>query len=243
MIALAAYLLSSCASSKKVLYFQDIDKNKHLEAFQDYEPTIKKDDKLSIIVSGPNKEVIIPYNLSLGDNITSSGAVIPYHVDADGNINFPILGKISAEGLTMRELADKLTHEIAKDVKDPIVNISFMNYRVTVLGEVRNPGTYTLPSEKTTVLQALGMAGDLTIAGKRNNVLLLRENNGKYEYVRIDLRKTDILTSPYFYLSQNDVIYVSPVSARISSGTTPSAIFSLVTSSLSMILTILLIFI
>lgn len=237
-IFMCTVLLCSCASSKKVLYFQDIGQNKNLEALRDYEPAIRKDDQLSILVSGPNKEVVVPYNLS-GDN-SSGGGGIAYHVDLDGYINFPVLGQIRAEGLTRRELAAKLTEEIAKDVKNPIVNISFLNYRITILGEVHSPGTYTLPSEKTTILQALGMAGDLAITAKRKNILLIREADGKYEYARIDLRKTDVFSSPYYYLSQNDVIYVSPVSSRIAGATSPMAVFSLVTSSISLILTIAL---
>mgnify|MGYP003623382677 CR=1 FL=1 len=236
----AVILASSCVSSRKIAYFRDIDESKLPEAFQDYEPTIKKDDQLNIIVSGPNKEVVMPYNQTLGDNISGIGSTIPYLVDADGCINFPILGRMYVAGLTSRQLADRLTAEIAKDVKNPIVNISFLNYRVTILGEVHAPGTYTLPNEKTTLLQALGMAGDLTITGKRKNVLLIRENERGYEYARIDLSKTELLSSPYYYISQNDVIYVAPVTARIASATTPTTIFSLTTSTLSFLLTIVL---
>lgn len=235
-------LLCSCSTSKKVLYFQDIENKKGLEAFHSYEPVIKRDDLLSIIVSGPNKEVIMPYNLTIGENISGAGdpsrSTIPYHVDANGDIYFPILGKIHVEGMTRRELSAKLIAEISKDIKNPIVVISFLNYRVTVLGEVNSPGSYTMPSEKTTILQALSMAGDLTIAGKRSDILLLREVDGKYEHARIDLRKSDILSSPYYYMSQNDVIYVAPVPSRISSGTTPTGTFSIIFSSISMILAI-----
>jgi len=142
------------------------------------------------------------------------------------------------EGLTLRELSDKLTAEISKDVKNPIVNASFENYKVTVLGEVRSPGTYTIPSERTTILQALGMAGDLSLGGKRDNVLLIREVNGKYEHVKINLRKSDILSSPYFYLCQNDVIYVAPTSSRTFYGSSESALIPIITSSLGLIISI-----
>lgn len=233
----------SCSTSKKVLYFQDIEKQKNLEAFRNYEPTIKKDDLLSIIVSGPNKEVAMPYNLTLGENAMSGDplrSTISYLVDAEGCISFPILGKIHVDGMTRRQLENFLTEEISKDVKNPIVVISFLNYRVTVLGEVRSPGSYTMPSEKTTILQALSMAGDLSISGKRSDILLIRENNGKYEYAKIDLRKSDILNSPYYFMSQNDVIYVSPVPSRISSGTAPTATASLIFSTIGMVLTLAL---
>lgn len=236
-------IVCSCSSSREVLYFQDIENKRQLNAFQNYEPLIKKDDLLNIIVSGPNKDVTMPYNLTLVENTMGVNSTYPYLVDAEGNINFPILGKLHVEGMTRRQLEDLLTEKISKDVKNPIVVISFQNYRVTILGEVNSPGTYIIPSEKTTILQALGMAGDLTISGKRNNILLIREKEGKIESTKIDLRKSDILTSPNYYVYQNDVIYVSPISSRISSGTTPTATASMIFSSIGMILTLgLLIF-
>jgi polysaccharide export outer membrane protein len=232
-LASLSVLLFSCATSKKILYLQDIEGSKHLQALHSYESTIKKDDKLNIVVSAPNKEVVMPYNLSLGDNAGAS-SIIPYVVDTNGFIDFPVLGHINVEGLTRRELAAMLTGRISADVKDPIVNISFADYRITILGEVRNPGTYTLPGEKTTIFQALGMAGDLTMAGKRKNVLLLREVDGGYEYAELDLRKTDILSSPYYYMSQNDLVYVAPIASRIQSGTASTTVLQIVGSSISL---------
>lgn len=221
-------LLAACASSKKVAYFQDIDETQDLKAFHNFEPTIKKDDKLNIIVSGPNDDVVTPYNSEKNT----------YLVDINGYINFPILGKIKAEGLTLRKLSDKLTAEIAKDVKNPIVNASFMNYKITVLGEVRAPGTYTMESERTTILQALGLAGDLTLGAKRSDVLLIREIDGNYKHIKIDLRKSEILSSPYFYLCQNDVIYVTPTSSRAMAGSNQSTLIPIVTSSLSLVVSL-----
>lgn len=220
-------LFSSC-SSKNVVYFQDIDKisTENLKAYQNYEPEIKKDDMINIIVSAMNKDIVAPYN---NDPTT-------YIVDTEGNINFPVLGRLKVEGLTMQELSNWLTAMISKDVKKPIVNVSFVNYKVTILGEVRTPGTYIMPSEKTTILQALGMAGDITLGGKRNNVLLIREINGNYSHVRIDLRKSEIFTSPYFYLCQNDVIYVAPTSSRSFSGSSQSAIIPLIASTIGIVL-------
>lgn len=221
-------LLCSCASSKKVTYFQDIDEKQNLTAFHNYEPKIKKDDKLSIIVSGPNKDVVTPYNNEKNT----------YIVDINGYINFPVLGKIEVEGLTLQQLSDKLTTEISKDVKNPIINASFMNYKITVLGEVRAPGTYTMASERTTILQALGLAGDLTLGAKRSDVLLIREIDGSYKHIRIDLRKSEILSSPYFYLCQNDVIYVAPTSSRTFSGSSQSSFIPIITSSLGLVVSL-----
>ena len=230
-------LLCACASSGKILYLQDLKNNKKIEALHDYEPTIKRDDKLLIVVSAPNREVAAPYNQGPGDG-SGNAPAMPYLVDAEGYMDFPILGRIMVEGKTRRELSRMLTEWIAVDVKDPIVNVSFANYRVTILGEVRAPGTYTMPSDKTTIFQALGMAGDLTIAAKRSNVLLLREVGNRYEYVRLDLRRSDILYSPYFYLNQNDLLYVAPNTSRISSGTAPTTVLSIMLSSASFLLTL-----
>lgn len=225
-------MFGSCASSKKVAYFQDIDKQQKLTAYHNYEPKIKKDDILNIIVSAPDKDVVTPYN----------NDKMGYTVDISGYINFPVLGKIQVEGLTLRELSNKLTTEISKDVKNPIINASFMNYKVTILGEVRTPGTYTMESEKTTILQALGMAGDLTLGAKRDNVLLIREINGNYEHIRINLKKSDILSSPYFYLCQNDVIYVTPGSSRTFSGSAQSTFLPIITSCLGFVVSLIAIF-
>lgn len=225
-----AVLLCSCSSSQKVAYFQDIDKIPNLQAYHNYEPKIMKDDMLNIIVSGPDKDVVMPYN---NEQMT-------YIVDIEGNLNFPVLGKMKVEGLTLRELSSKLSVEISKDIKNSTVNVLFTNYKITVLGEVHSPGTYTILSEKATLLQALGMAGDLSLGAKRDNILLIREVDGSYEHIRIDLRKSDIFSSPYFYLRQNDVIYVTPTSSRVVSGSNLLSMFSLITSSLGLVTSIVL---
>ncbi|NDV67943.1 polysaccharide biosynthesis/export family protein [Dysgonomonas sp. 25] len=222
------FLLSSCSSYRDVAYFQDFEKIGQLAAFQDYEPKIKKDDMLNIVVSGPNKDVVAPYN-----NEKKS-----YIVDIEGFIDLPVLGEIQVEGLTLRELSDKLTADISRDIRNVTVNVSLANYKITILGEVRKPGTYTIESERTTILQALGMAGDLTFDAKRSNVMLIREIDGEYKYIKIDLRKSEILSSPYFYLCQNDVLYVTPTSTRAFTGSSQSSIIPIITSSLGLIISI-----
>lgn len=224
-------LFNSC-SSQKIIYFQDIDKIdvENLTTPDNYEPKIKKGDMISIIVSAPDKDVVAPYN----------NEPMTYAVDIDGYITFPVLGRIKVQDLTLGELSNWFTAMISKDVKKPIVTASFMNYTVTILGEVRSPGTYVMQSEKTTILQALGMAGDLTLSGKRNDILLIREINGNYERIRIDLRKSDILSSPYYYLCQNDVIYVAPNSYRAFSGSNQSTIIPLVASTIGLVISVAL---
>ena len=242
-----AIMLSGCTSSKKILYFQNIDDAELKPLTTEYEAVIKKDDRLTIVVSGPDKLVCAPYNLTLSEMSSTGGgyssnpeqSTLSYLVDPNGDIEFPILGKIHVEGMTRNDLVNYLTEEIGKDVKEPIVYVSFRNYKITVLGEVRSPGTYTIDSEKINILQALGRAGDLNLTAKRENILLLREENGVVTHHRIDLRDKDILESPYFYLQQTDVIYVSPSATRVATATTATGIWSVILSSLTTLITII----
>lgn len=228
----------SCSSPKKVLYFQDIDQVDLKQLDNVYEAVIKKDDRLTIVVSGPDKTVTTPYNLTLGE-LTSGGnsnpesSTLSYLVDPDGNITFPILGKIHVEGMTRNELVSYLTEEIGKDVRDPIVYVSFRNYKVTILGEVKNPGTFEIDSEKINILQALGRAGDLQLTAKRDGIILLREENGVQKHVKIDLRDSHILESPYFYLQQNDILYIPPSATRVATATTATGIWGTILSSIT----------
>lgn len=240
ILALALGLLAaSCASQKEILYFQDIDQIQLGQLTTEYEAVIKKDDRLTIVVSGPDKTVTAPYNLTLGDSVTGSGSYNPeqstlsYLVDPDGNIDFPILGTIHVEGMTRNDLVSYLTQEIGKDVKDPIVYVSFKNYKITILGEVKNPGTYVMDSEKNTILQALGRAGDLSLNALRNDILLIREVDGVLTHTKIDLRNSDILQSPYYFLQQNDIIIVQPSAVRVAAATTATGIWSVLLSSIT----------
>lgn len=207
----------------------------------EYEAIIKKDDRLTIVVSGPDKTVTAPYNLTLGEMGMSTSSVsanpetatLSYLVDAHGNIEFPTLGTIHVEGMTRNQLVSYLTGRIGKDVKNPIVYVAFKNYKITVLGEVRTPGTFVMDSEKISLLQALGRAGDLTLTAKRDGIILLREVDGRQEHYTIDMRKSDLLNQPYYYLQQNDVIIVPPSSVRVASATTATGIWSVLLSSIT----------
>jgi len=233
----ACFLFAGCATSKDVLYFQDIDVATIQKLAVRYEAVIKKDDELTIIITSPDKSVVDPYNFTIG-NISESYTthsspetpIISCVVDADGNITFPIFGKIHVEGMTRLELVKYLEDRIGDDVRDPIVFVSFKNFKFTVLGEVRNPGTYTYKTEKLNVLQALGYAGDLTVAAKRDGILLIREVDGVQRHVRIDLRQSSLLNSPVFYLQQNDIIYVPPSATRLMSANSSTGIWSAVSS-------------
>lgn len=233
--------LASCSTSKEIEYFQDIDRVYMEQLNTEYEAIIKKDDRLSIVVSGPDKTVTAPYNLTLGEMGMSTSSVstnpetatLSYLVDAQGNIEFPTLGTIHVEGMTRNQLVSYLTGRIGKDVKNPIVYVAFKNYKITVLGEVRTPGTFVMDSEKISLLQALGRAGDLTLTAKRDGIILLREVDGRQEHYTIDMRKSDLLNQPYYYLQQNDVIIVPPSSVRVASATTATGIWSVLLSSIT----------
>lgn len=237
-------MLTACTSAKEISYLQDIDSVHLNDITSRYEAKIQKDDLLSIIVSGPDKQVVMPYNLTLYDNTTTGtynpeNSTLPYLVDNEGNINFPILGKIHVEGMTRTQLAHYLMSEISKDVKDPIVYVSFKNFKITILGEVKNPGTYNINSEKLTIFQALGQAGDLTLSAKRDDILLIREIDGKNTYHRIDLRSASLLNDDYYYMQQNDVLIIQPSAKRITAATTNTVTWSVIVSAISSLLAIL----
>jgi len=235
--------MGSCTTTKDIVYMQNIDQIKLEEIISRYEAKIKKDDLLSIIVSGPDKQVVMPYNLTLSDNSLTGGGsydpermTLPYLVDSYGNINFPILGSIHVEGMTRSELVEYLTEEIKADVKDPIVYVAFKNYKITIIGEVRSPGTYTMDSEKINLFQALGRAGDLSLTARREGIILVREVKGVNTYHTIDLTSADIMNQDWFYLQQNDVLYVPPSEKRIRAATTNTAIWGVALSSVATVI-------
>jgi polysaccharide export outer membrane protein len=155
----------------------------------------------------------------LGNNLYggyAQGAPTPpgYLVNSDGNIQFPIIGDIQLAGMTRTQAIEKLKEELSSYIVNPTISIRILNFRVTVLGDVRNPGTFTIPNERITVLEALGIAGDLLITGERENVLVVRDDDGKKREYRIDLTSESLFSSPVYYLQQNDVIYVEPNRAK-----------------------------
>ena len=238
--------IAGCATPKKILYFQDIDDVTLEKLTTKYEAVIRKDDELKIIVSGPDKTVVAPYNLMLVDiaseynlNYEPERLTMSYLVDSDGNIDFPVLGRIHVEGMTRIQLTDYLTREIGKDVKDPIVYVKFKNYKITVLGEVQKPGTYTCNSEKVSVLQALGYAGDLKMTARRNGIILIREVDGMPVHVKMDLRNSKIIDSPYYYLQQNDVLYVPPSSSRVMFSNSVPYLWGAIASSVTALIAVL----
>lgn len=204
-------LLSSCASKKDVVYFQNAGGFETLVEKNGFTPKFKVDDLVSIHVSTLDYEASAPFNLFRG---ASEGGIRPeqvdYLIDKDGEIDFPVIGKIKIAGLSPEETRVMLRDRLSVYLKDPIINIRLRNFSVTVLGEVNRPGTYPVVGEKISILEALGLAGDMTIKGQRENVMVIRDFDGTKVYSRIDLNNKQALNSPVYYLTQNDVVYVEP---------------------------------
>ena len=232
-------LMCSCVARKELTAFRTVtaetaeEVNKTLKPQP--EPRVKINDALIITVSGLDPEAVVPYNLPTVSYESPASSTVPttssvqyYTVDEQGYIDFPVLGKLYVVGLRQSEVISLIEGKLQGQVVNPIVTMRFLNARVTVLGEVKNPGTYTLNNGRMTLLEALGIAGDLTQYASRRNVLVTRENNGKVEFARLDLRSDEIFTSPYFYLQQNDVVYVEPNSARTTSNQSISLWLSMV---------------
>jgi len=167
--------------------------------------------------------------------------LLPYLVDADGNINFPVLGKLKVAGVTTQQLGDQITQQLTTYLVEPIVNVRLTNFKITVMGEVKLPGTYTVPNERITLIEALGLAGDLTIQAKRSPILLIREKNGKREFITVDLTNKALFNSPYYYLAQNDVLYVEPNKAKVNSGAVGSGT-SVLLSSIGILISLITLF-
>ena len=215
--------ISSCSSPKNSLtYFEDIKTSEAGEfPLGDYDIRIMPDDELLIAVTSMEPSAAAIYNLPMVNPATRDALAATttpqqqtYRVNKDGDINFPVLGKLHVEGLTTRQLTDELVAKISADVTDPMVLVELVNFRVNVLGEVANPGSVKVSRERYSVLDALADAGDLTPYGERSNVLIIREENGKRVYHRLNLNDSKLLTSPYFYLQQNDAIVVEPNAIR-----------------------------
>ena len=240
-------LLGSCGGSKKIVYFQNIDGVNLEESKGLYEAKIMPKDQLSITVVTTDPAAAAPFNLTVGNSVGTKGQLAQganlqnYLVDNNGDIEFPVIGKVHVGGLNKNQCQDLIKSKISGYLaagENPIVTVRMASYQVTVLGEVSKPTVIPVTSEKMSILEALAQAGDLTIYGRRDNVMLLRENSdGRKEAHRIDLRDAKLINSPYYYLQQNDVIYVEPNKAKASNSKTSAATgiwLSVVSSVLSL---------
>lgn len=214
-------LLTGCGSYKKVPYLQDVDMvMTNQDLLPMYDAKIMPKDLLTITVNCTDPEAAAPFNLTVQtayeasrtNQLTQSATLQQYLVNNDGTIDFPVLGALTVGGLTKGEAENLICEKLGEYLKEtPIVTVRMTNYKISVLGEVTKPGMFTISNEKVNIFEALALAGDLTIYGMRDNIKLIREDaSGKREIVTLNLNKADILTSPYYYLQQNDILYVTP---------------------------------
>lgn len=219
----------SCTSKQNINYMTDIDNIALDNSIKNSRNNLQPGDKLIITVTAKDMDVVMPFNQNYSSASTITRYSTPnsnnlpqevpvsgptYIVDTEGNINFPQIGTVSSKNENIETLRAKLTNLISEYVKNPVVDVKLVNFKVSVLGEVANPGTYVIPDGSTTLLGALGLAGDLTVYGVRNNVLVLRNIDGQITKERIDLTSAQFINSPYYYLKQNDMIYVQPNANR-----------------------------
>lgn len=220
-LLLCTFCITSCASKKDVIYLQDISRLDSINSPAIYSTLIGVNDLLAITISADNMAAASPFNIPIttARDVNASSVqtpiVQPYLVSSDGTIVFPKLGVLTVVNKTREQLRDEITELLKEFIKAPMVNVRIQNFKVTVLGSVASPGTYNIIDERVTILEALGMAGDMTIYGQRDNVLVLREEEGIKKYGRMDFTKSDFLDSPYYYLRQNDVVIVEQNNAQV----------------------------
>ncbi|MGB4845373.1 MAG: polysaccharide biosynthesis/export family protein [Ferruginibacter sp.] len=243
VIAIPLLFCISCTSTKKFAYFRDVQDTAFRAALPVIEAPFQKNDLLNIKISSLNAKASAEFNqtgeANAGDGGNNQGT--GYQIDNNGNIEIPMLGTITAAGLTKRELKEKITNVILekKLLLEPVVAIRQLNFDVTILGEVGNPTVINVPSENISLIKALGLAGDLTIYGKRDNILLVREENGARVTRRLNINSSDFLNSPYYYLKPNDVIYVEPNTAKVAVSGRSQQIIPIVFTGISVLLLVL----
>lgn len=247
VVLLTSMLLYGCKAKKEIVYFQG-DLNSKNQVSTNYNPILKCDDLLSISVLGLDLETVKPFNLpSINAGIVggyTQGAPTPsgFLIGPDGYIDFPVIGKIKLAELKRTQAIDSLKKSLDQYVKNPTIYIRILNYKVTVLGDVKNPGTFTIPNEKITITEALGIAGDLNITGLRKNIKVIREAEGEKKEFIIDLTSNDVFNSPVYYLQQNDLVYVEPNRSKINSSLINSSNTSIAISAVSLIATLIILF-
>ena len=223
---IAIFLFASCQSYKKVPYLQDVEVvEQTTQQKKLYDAKIMPKDLLTIVVSCTSPELAVPFNLTIASpasvaisntQLTAQPVLQPYLVDNEGKINYPVLGELKVGGLTKKQAEQLIVEKLKPYIKEtPIVTVRMVNYKISVIGEVARPGTFTISNEKVNLLEALAMAGDMTVWGVRDNVKLIREGaDGKQEIVTLDLNKAETILSPYYWLQQNDIVYVTPNKAK-----------------------------
>ena len=239
--ALVSVLATSCVTQKQMTYLRTVEPDSAKSINKTFhsvsEIVIKPGDMLTIYISALDKEAIAPYNLPAvaftdlnNTSLTTVGQLQSYRVDDKGDIELPVLGKIHVEGLKRDEVAEEIKNVLAAQVVDPLVQVNMVGAKVSIMGEVTRPGQVAITNGRLTLLDALAAAGDLTPYGRRDNVLVTREQDGKLEFARINLTSDELFASPFYYLQQNDVVYVSPNKVRVINSANVSLWLSMVST-------------
>ncbi|SDS26012.1 polysaccharide biosynthesis/export family protein [Christiangramia echinicola] len=247
-LLLCSLFFISCATKDEIVYFDNVQSLEGQQNLLEYEPIIEPNDVLRINVSSSsiNEEIVAPFQMRTqgqqgGGGGNQDSSLSGYMVSPQGNIQFPVLGKIQVAGLTRTEIQEKLIKEIESYVKDPIVDVRIVNFSVTVLGEVNSPGRIQITDGRVSMPELMAMAGDISYDGKRENITIIREQNGVKSIGTIDMTETNLFSSPYFYLKQNDIVYVEPSYRAVKSAgffTSYQGIISLGTTIISIYLLI-----
>lgn len=240
LLLLVFLCTTACVNTRTATYFNNVNDATLTSNTPIPESIIQKNDLLSISVSSLNLEATALFNTPNTSGVMTAGAnptmASGYLVSSDGNIQFPLLGNIKAAGLTKEQFKESLVKKLTEKqlLKDPIVSIRFLNFRVTVLGEVKNPAVVSVPNEKISLLEAIGLAGDLTIYAKRDNILVIREEDGNKIIKRLNLNSNELLSSPYYYLKSNDIVYIEPNKTRIATSGRGQTWIPIVVSALTL---------
>ena len=254
LIALASLLLSSCVKHKDLVNFRDVEFpiSQPEDILNQVQVKIQKDDNISIRVYSYDPEAAAPFNIMQGrnngsvqlggNNLNAARLFLGYLVDDEGYIDYPILGRLFVEGMTLNQLKEDVTGRLQPYLKDAVVNVKFLNFKFTIIGEVDNPSTYNITNNRVSIFDAIGLAGDMTDYANRTNVLVIREVNGKREYGKLDLQSIEVFESPYFYLTQNDVIYIEPLKVRTATVADPITRYLTYTSAALSIITLIVAF-
>ena len=241
IVLLGVLLISSCSSRKDVVYFQDYERLPNMAAPDDFQAEIEINDILRIDVSSMNEELAAPFQLNINNQSSGGGsnnaALTGYLVDSDGNINFPVLGELHVAGKSREELQEELSSELReKYLKDAVVRVRIVNFKVTVMGETGSK-VIDVTDERISVPQAIAMSGDISYDGKRDKILVIRQENQELKYEILDLTSVDIFQNPFYYLKQNDIVYVEPTYRKVKSAgfiTSWQGLVSIVTTAFSL---------
>ncbi|MFD1096320.1 polysaccharide biosynthesis/export family protein [Salegentibacter chungangensis] len=248
LLVIFVFSVFSCATKEEIVYFENSKSLEGKENLLDYEPVIQPNDVLRINVSSSsvNEEIVAPFQMKTGQQGSGGGggqnlSLTGYLVSPEGAIQFPVLGTVQVGGMTRGEIQNKFQKQISEYVKDPVVDVRIVNFSVTVLGEVGSPGRVQITDGRVTMPELLAMVGDVTYDGRRQNITVIREVNGVKSVGSIDMTETDLFDSPYFYLKQNDLVYVEPSYRAVKSAgffTSYQGIISIGTTIISLYLLI-----